>query len=130
MGRRGTRVWSPTLPQHEKARITAACERFIADTLKPRFLPQVSPTAFNDPVDILGRWHGHRYRFIQRYRSGFPDNAGEEFDAPFTRPDWTAPDRFDVLLHRDTGQWWPMFSEMSLDECFALILATPPLQPV
>jgi len=32
-------------------------------------------------VDILGKWHGTKYRFIQRYRSGFPENLGQEFDA-------------------------------------------------
>ena len=36
-----------------------------------------------------------RYRFIQRYRSGFPDNLGEEFDAPFARLDWIGHGRFD-----------------------------------
>ena len=65
----------------EKARVTGACERLIDDFLKPRFLPSIQPTEFNYPVDILGKWHGAKYRLIQRYRSGFPDNLGEEFDA-------------------------------------------------
>jgi hypothetical protein len=30
---------------------------------------------------------GRNYSLFTRYRSGFPDNLGEEFDAPFTRPD-------------------------------------------
>jgi hypothetical protein len=68
--------------ESEKARITAACERFIEQILKPRFLPAIVPTPFNYPVDIQGKWQGPRYRFIQRYRSGFPENLGEEFDAP------------------------------------------------
>ena len=63
--------------------------------LKPRFLPVIRPTEFNYPVDICGKWHGTRYRFIQRYRSGFPENLGQEFDAPFTRLDWISPGRFD-----------------------------------
>ena len=44
----------------------------------------------------LGKWHGAKYRFIQRYRSGFPENLGEEFDAPFARLEWISPDRFDI----------------------------------
>src|ERR1700709_68026 len=67
----------------EKARVTAACEHLIAEFMKPRFLPEIRPTEFNYPVDILGKWRGAQYRFIQRYRSGFPDNLGEEFGAPF-----------------------------------------------
>src|SRR3546814_11724950 len=89
----------------EKAHITATCERFITDVLKPRFLPVVRPTEFNYPVDIEGKWHGTRYRFLQRYRSGFADNRGEEFDAPFVRLDWIAPDRFNIQWPRHTGAW-------------------------
>ena len=61
----------------EKARFTAACERLIDQVLKPRYLPSIRPTKFNYPVDILGKWRGAQYRFIQRYRSGFPGNPGE-----------------------------------------------------
>ena len=76
-----------TLTTEEKAAIATACERFIDATLKPRFLPEVLPTQFNYPIDILGKWRGSKYSFITRYRSGFPDNADEEFDAAFTRLD-------------------------------------------
>ena len=90
----------------ERVRVTAACEQFIDEFLKPRFLPSIRPTEFNYPVDILGKWHGAKYRFIQRYRSGFPENLGEEFDAPFARLDWISPDRFDIQWHRHTGEWF------------------------
>jgi hypothetical protein len=78
----------------EKSAVTSACQNLIDDFLKPRFLPTIRPTQFNYPVDILGKWHGTKYRFIQRYRSGFPENLGEEFDAPFARLDWISRNRF------------------------------------
>src|SRR5271165_5817626 len=89
----------------ERARVTAACERLIYDFLKPRFLPAIQPTEFNYPVDILGKWHGAKYRLVQRYRSGFPDNLGEEFDAPFARLDWISPDRFDIRHSVASPHW-------------------------
>ena len=47
----------------EKAIIAATCQRFVDEVLKPRnFLPVIRPTEFNYPVDILGKWHGNRYR--------------------------------------------------------------------
>jgi hypothetical protein len=58
----------------EKASVTAACEQLIGEFLKPRFLPAIRPTQFNYPVDIVGKWHGANYRFIQRYRSGFQES--------------------------------------------------------
>jgi hypothetical protein len=61
----------------DKSAVTAACQQLIDDFLKPRFLPTIRPTQFNYPVDILGKWHGTKYRFIQRYRSGFPENSAK-----------------------------------------------------
>ena len=66
----------------EKAAVTTACERLIEEFLKPRFLPIIRPTTHNYPIELLGKWHGTMYRLIQRYRSGFPENLGQEFDAP------------------------------------------------
>jgi len=81
---------STSLSAAEKSAVTVACQHLIDDFLKPRFLPAIRPTQFNYPVDILGKWHGSKYRFIQRYRSGFPENLGEEFDAPFARLEGSA----------------------------------------
>ncbi|MEZ5845191.1 MAG: hypothetical protein R3C70_00405 [Geminicoccaceae bacterium] len=67
--------------------IVTTCETFIADILKPRFLPDIRPTEWNYVIDIHGAWAAGRYRFMQRYRSGMAHNRGEEFDAPFARID-------------------------------------------
>jgi hypothetical protein len=114
----------------EKALITAACQRLIDEVLKPRFLPAVRPTEFNYPVDIRGKWLGSRYRFIQRYRSGFPENLGEEFDAPFTRLDWVGRDRFDIQWHRHTGTWFCLYRGRSLDEALKIIETDGILHPL
>ena len=44
------------LDASEKAVIVAACEAFIGDVLKPRFLPQIRPTQWNYVIDIHGAW--------------------------------------------------------------------------
>lgn len=118
------------LPDSEKALITAACQRFIGDVLKPRFPPAIRPTEFNYPVDIQGKWHGNRYRFLQRYRSGFPDNLGEEFDAPFVRLDWLSRDRFNIQWHRHTGAWFCLHRGKSLAQALKLIETDGHLHPL
>jgi hypothetical protein len=118
------------LSQTEKAAITAACQRLIDEVLKPRFLPVIRPTEFNYPVDIRGKWHGTRYRFIQRYRSGFPENLGEEFDALFARLDWISPGRFDLQWHRHTGEWFCLHRGLSLTEALNTIIADGLLHPL
>jgi hypothetical protein len=133
------RQWTPVrsqvrsrgaLSETEKAAITAACQRLIDEVLKPRFLPVIRPSEFNYPVDICGKWHGTRYRFIQRYRSGFPENLGEEFDAPFARLDWISPGRFDLQWHRHTGEWFCLHRGLSLAEALNTIIADALLHPL
>jgi len=105
----------------EKSAVTAACQHLIDDFLKPSFLPTIQPTQFNYPVDILGKWHGTKYRFIQRYRSGFPQNLGEEFDAPFARLDWISRDRFDLRWHRHTGEWFCLYRGLTRAEALDIL---------
>ena len=133
--RRGSakRVRVRALRPDEKAAIAAVCDRFIAETLKPRFLPQIRPTEFNYAVDIFGKWRGSKYSFVTRYRSGFRDNAGEEFDSAFTRLDHVeerlSETRFDVMWHRHTGQWFRLHASVTLEEALRLIETEELLQP-
>jgi hypothetical protein len=121
------------LSQAEKTAIAAICERFIVEVLKPRFLPEVRPTPFNYPVDILGKWRGNKYCFITRYRSGFADNAGEEFDVAVTRLDhveeFVTAARFDVMWRRHTGRWWRLRAAVTLEEALRLIETEGILRP-
>ena len=117
------------LSDPEKVVITLTCQRFIDEVLKPRFLPTINPTQFNYPIDIRGKWHGNRYRFLQRYRSGQPETLGEEFDAPFTRLDWMSRDRFDLQWHRHTGTWFCLHRGLSLVEALKTIEADGLLHP-
>ncbi|WP_018235146.1 hypothetical protein [Ensifer sp. BR816] len=118
-------TWVKTLAPDQKAAIAATCERFIAEKLKPRFRPQIRPMAFNYPIDILGKWRGSKYSFITRYRSGFADNAGEEFDTGFARLDHREESLtdvlFDVMWYRHTGRWWRLYSGVPLEEALHLI---------
>ena len=119
-----------TPSEAEKSRITAASQRFIDEILNPLFLPAIDPTPFNYCVDIRGRRQGSRYRFIQRYRSGFPENLGEEFDAPFVRLDWISPDRFDIQWHRHTGAWYRLYRGQTLVEALKTIETDGHLHPL
>lgn len=122
------------LAREDKAAIAAACERFIAEVLKPRFLPAIRPNEFTYPVDIRGRWRGSRYSFVTRYRSGFPENRGDEFDASFARLDHCeevlTATCFDVMWFRHTGRWWPVHAEVTLDEALHFVETDEFLRPL
>ncbi len=113
----------------EKVAITAACDKFIADVLRPRFLPEIRPSEFNYPVALYGKWHGNRYRFITRFRSDDPRSYEPEFEAPFARLEYVSRDRFDLSWHRHTGEWFRLFERMSLSEALHLIESEPYFLP-
>ncbi len=121
------------LTPDEKAMVTARCDAVIVTSLKPRFLPEVRPTGFNYPIDIFGRWRGSKYSFITRYRSGFPENQGEEFDAAFARFDHVEEQigalRFNVMWHRHTGQWYCLHAAVELEDALRLIVSDSVLSP-
>lgn len=124
------RTARPVLPDDaENQAIIAACEAFIRDVLKPRFLPDIKPTEWNHVIDIRGAWAGGRYRFMQRYRSGMEHNRGEEFDAPFARIDRMGRDQFDVYWMRHTGQWWRLHSGVTLTEALRILETDGVLHP-
>jgi hypothetical protein len=135
MARQGTeRVWARALRDEEKAAIAERCERFVREEFKPRFLPQIRVTEFNDPVDIFGKWRGGQYSFIERFRSGFADNLGEEFDEAFTRldhrEDCLTEARFDVMWRRHTGRWFLLHAALTLEEALERVRADELLWPI
>jgi len=119
-----TRAPRPVIPgEAEKHAIIAACEAFIRNVLKPRFLPEIKPTQWNYMVDIHGDWAPGRYRFMRRYRSGMDHNFGAAFDAPFARIDRMGPDCFDIYWMRHTGTWWRLHVGVTLAEALRILEA-------
>lgn len=121
------------LEAQEKLRIGAVCDAFIGDVLTPRFLPEITHSQWNYPFALSGKWRGSKYSFITRYRSGFEDNAGEEFDCAWVRFDHDEESldevRFHIMWHRHTEQWFPLHHSVSLDEALRLMLANEVLHP-
>lgn len=119
-----------TPPEIEKQSIGAACQAFVEQVLKPRFLPEIRPSQFNYPIDIYGKWHGGKYRFIQRFRSDCEDALEPEFDRPFARLEYVSRDRFDLSYFRHTGQWWTVYRDVSLAEALSLLESEGIFHPV
>lgn len=128
---RTSRALRPVAPDEaEKREIITACEAFIRDVLKPRFLPEITPNEFNYVVDLHGAWAAGRYRFMQRYRSGMDHNRGEEFDAAFARLDRMGRDRFDIYWMRHTGKWFRLHTGVTLTEALHLLETDSVRHPV
>ena len=55
-------------------------------------------------------------RLEDAVKIAFPENLGEEFDAPFARLDWISRNRFDLQWHRHTGEWFCLHRSLTLAE--------------
>lgn len=66
-GRRG--VWVKGLTKEGKVAIAATCERFIAEVLIPRFLPQIRPK-FDSPFARLDHVSGDRFDLMWHRHTG------------------------------------------------------------
>lgn len=122
-------AWPAAINDLEKRAIVAACEAFIRDVLKPRFLPAIRPTEWNYVIDIHGAWAAGRYRFMQRYRSGMEHNRDQEFNEPFARIDRMGRDRFDIYWMRHTGKWWRLYAGVPLVEALRILETDGILHP-
>jgi hypothetical protein len=121
-------VRAQALTPERKAGYTAALEALIAE-MRQRYLPGIRPaTNRNDPVDLRGRWRGENDSFVVRFRSGFPENAGEEFDPPFARLDHFGGE-FAVMWMRHSGGWWCLRSELPFEAALAMVTTEPVLRP-
>lgn len=135
MAKKRRKIWALVPPRRkkpsdaEKLEIIGACETFITTVLKPRFLKEITPTEWNYKIGIHGAWRAGRYRFMQRYRSGFEHNRGEEFDAPFARLDYMGLDNFDIYWMRHTGTWWRLYTGVTLAKALHILETDGVLHP-
>ena len=111
----------------------AACDRLGANVLKLCPQPEIRTTDFNYPVDLTGRMRCSRHSFVVRFRSRFPDNAGEEIDAPFARFDHDEETLDDLRFHgiwfRHVGRWQHLHSFVTLPEALELLEGDSVLRP-
>jgi hypothetical protein len=113
----------------EKARVTAECERLIADFMKPRFPPEIRATQFTTPSISSANGAAFNIASSSATAPAFRTTSAKS-SAPFARLDWISRDRFDIQWHRHTGQWWRLHSGLTLDEAIAAIKADGHLHPL
>jgi len=106
-----------------------AGQRLIETLFRPRYLPEIRPSAFNYPVAIHGKMRGAHFVFMTRYRSGSDHNRGEEFDAPFARLSYAGGDRYDLGWFRHTGRWWPIAESLTLEAAIRELTRNGVLHP-
>ena len=80
-------------------------------------------------MDIFTKWYRNYFYFCAKYHNPGPNAISPFFETKFARMEYVAEDQFNLSYMRHTGQWWELFSGLSLNECIETIEDMPHFTP-
>jgi len=120
----------PKVPDSVKAKVEAMASEFIDSTLKPRHIkPPPEDARWNYLVDIYTKWYRNYFYFCSKYRSSGPNAVSPFFEDKFARLEYVGNDRFNLSYMRHTGKWGEVYTDLSIEQCLAVIRDEPLFQP-
>jgi len=109
----------PKMPDDLKLEVQRKADEFLESYLKPAFIrPPPEDHQWNYIVDLFTKWHQRYFYFCSKYRCPSPNRISEFFESRFARLEFVGNGRFNVSYMRHTGQWWEIFQQLTLEECF------------
>ncbi len=120
----------PKVPDGIKIQVQTRANHLIESELKPKHInPSPIDKEFNYIVDIYSKWYQNYFYFYAKYRCPAPNCISEFFEVTFARLEYIEDNRFDLSYMRHTGQWFELYTELSLDECMEAIRSEPHFLP-
>ena len=124
------RELKPGVPDSVKAGVERKCNELVETVLKPGHIkPLPEDKRFNYLVDIYTKWYRNYFYFCAKYCSPHPDAISPFVEDKFARLEYAGEDRFNLSYMRHTGQWFEIFSEITLEECIEAIKEMPHFMP-
>ena len=120
----------PKVPDAVKANVEAKANNLIETVLKPNHVkPASEDERFNYIVDIYSKWYRNYFYFCAKYACPGPNAISPFFEAKFARLEYISNGHFNLSYMRHTGQWWEIYTELSVEECLAAIRDEPHFLP-
>jgi hypothetical protein len=109
----------PKVPEHVKQEVTQRATELIESILKPQYIkaPPENPE-FNYLIDIFSKWYRNYFYFCGTYASPSPHAMSPTFETRFARMEYGANGRYTLSYFRHTGQWWELYSDLTLEGSF------------
>src|SRR5260370_35989953 len=121
----GTPRSKPTrggVPEAVKAEVSTKANDLIETVLKPQHIqPPPDHPQFNYIVDIFGKWYRRSFYLCATYCVPGPHAAVPHFEVKFARMEYSGSQAFHLAFLRHTGQWVELYTNLSVDDCFAAI---------
>ena len=120
----------PKVPELVKRDVETRAHEFVESVLKPKHLtPAPQGADFNYIVDISTKWYRHYFYFCATYCSPGPYAIAPSFETQFARLEYVGNQQFHLSYMRHTGQWWELYTALSVEECFEAIKDEPHFLP-
>jgi len=120
----------PKVPDTLKVDVKTKADDLVESVLKPTHIKPPPPDdRFNYIVDIYTKWHQSYFYFCAKYCSPGPNAISPFFEVRFARMGYVGQNRFNLSYMRYTGQWWEIYPELTVDECFAAVANEPHFLP-
>jgi hypothetical protein len=120
----------PKVPPESKVEVERRGHELVESVLKPMHIaPPPEDSDLNYLADIYTKWYRNYFYFYAKYNSPSPHAISSGFEVGFARLEYVDDDMFNLAYFRHTGQWWEIYSGLSLAECFAAIEHEPHFLP-
>ena len=133
MVRERTWVFYPVkskVPSGIKDQVMERANHLIESELKPHSVKHKPLTEnSNYVVDIYAKWYRSYFYFCAKYQCPSPNHISEFLENKFARLEYLGKDSFNLSYMRHTGQWWELYSRISLKECLDRIRKEPHFLP-
>jgi hypothetical protein len=120
----------PKVPESVKRDVETRAHEFVESVLKPTHLKPAPPHAdWNYLVDISTKWYRNYFYLSATYCSPGPSALAPSFETPFARLEYVGDQQFHLSYMRHTGQWWELYTALSVKACLQAISDDPHFMP-
>ena len=113
----------------KKAEIEKRCQPLV-ERFKQHYVKDNPDKRYNYLTDVYTKWRGNYLYFCQKFKSENPDRIEPEFEESFVRLEYLGSDNFNFSYFRHTGAWFPVATNLSLNDCFEMIEDNPNFHPI
>ena len=129
-------TWGPAkqpkskIPENTKRDLETKANDLVESFLKPTYIkPPPKDKDFNYIIDIFTKWYRGYFYFCSKYHCPSPNAISPFFEDKFARLEYIGNNCFNLAFMRHTGQWLEIHTNLSIDECLAIIKEDPNFQP-
>jgi hypothetical protein len=120
----------PKAPEALKREVETKANALVESVLKPLHVKEPEPDPqFNYIVDLYTKWYHSYFYFCSRYACPGPHALSPFFESKFARMEYIGDGLFNLAYMRYTGQWFEIFTDLSLDACLESIRDDPWFHP-